>query len=120
MVLLFFILFFIIKNTYYKDIFIIKSMSKNNTNNKNLIDILKLNIGKDDRNNKENIDITVFENIYKKEMLDNLSNYYYNIDEKIVMINKYWGFKENLNEKELNAFNLKSGGLMNDWNFENF
>jgi hypothetical protein len=57
---------------------------------------------------------------YKKSVLDKLSSHNYSVDEKHQMIIELRFFEEKLNTEDIKPFNSKNGGLMNDWNFEEF
>ena len=102
-----FYLFYIIinKNTYYLS----KSMDDRQ--------------GTDERvfiNEQSVSEDQIIENFYKKELLDNLSNNNYSVDEKMKMIANWTKLEEKLGIEHISGFKVRRGGLMNDWDFEEF
>lgn len=92
-------------------------------NNHKKPEYIERNIGIDERYIiNENIEkkFKILENLYKKQLLDDLSNDDYNILEKIKKINEYSFLIENMNINDITSYKVKKGGLMNDWLFEDF
>jgi len=65
-------------------------------------------------------DEELMKNFYKKSVLDKLSSHNYSVDEKIKIIQELGFFEEKLNTENIKPFSSKNGGLMNDWDFEEF
>ena len=64
--------------------------------------------------------VKILKNIYKKELLDKLKSSKLGVNDKIDLI-RQWNHehKDQLNtEDDISTFNIKNGGLMNDWNFD--
>ena len=102
-----FYLFFVIinKNTYYHNKY------------------LEERGGTDERvfiNDKTVSEDQIIENLYKKELLDKLSNNNYSVDEKIQMIHSLRDLEEKLDIEDISGFKIRRGGLLNDWDFEQF
>ena len=79
--------------------------------------------GKDERNLTNEIIISdkeMLENFYRKELLDKLSNHNYSVDKKINMIHKWNRLEDKVQIEDISSLNMKAGGLINDWNFEQF
>ena len=94
-------------------------INKNTYYNKNLED----GLGMDERffiNDDGVSEEEIIENFCKKELLDKLTNNNYNNDEKIKMIHNWTDLEEKLDIEPISRFKMKKGGLMNDWNFEQF
>ena len=79
--------------------------------------------GTDERNLNNEIIISdkeLLENFYRKELLDKLSNHNYSVDEKISMIHKWNRLEDKLQIEDIKSSSMKAGGLMNNWEFEQF
>jgi hypothetical protein len=108
MCVLFYLFFIVInKNTYYLN----KYIDERAGNDERVLIIDEHSIS----------DKELLKNFHKKNLLDNLSNHNYSIDDKINMIQKWKFLEESLNnENDIKPFCLKNGGLFNDWEFEEF
>jgi len=102
----------------------------NNNNNDNILnknyekseDILFFFLGMDFRNcvmKEISIDV-IIENKIKYELLQNLISNNSDIYKKIDMINKIPIVMDNIQVNEIQELKMKKGGLMNDWDFEDF
>lgn len=81
--------------------------------------------GKDSRitNNEatnNELNMQIIENFYKMELLNNLKSNSYHNEDKIDMINKMPLIKTNIQTNDIKPMQIMNGGLMNDWNFEEF
>ena len=56
----------------------------------------------------------------KIELLNNLISNSYHNEHKINMINKMPIPMKNIQLNDIKSFQIMNGGLMNDWNFEEF
>ena len=111
---LFYMLFLVVNNNDYENIL--------NKNYERSEDILFFFLGMDFRNSliKEvSIDV-ITKNRLKYELLQNLISNNFDIYKKIDMINNMPIIMDNVQVNELQEFNIKKGGLMDDWNFEDF
>ena len=112
-------------NLFYMLFLIVNNNNNDNILNKNYErseDILFFFLGMDFRNSliKEvSIDV-ITKNRLKYELLQNLISNNFDIYKKIDMINNMPIIMDNVQVNELQEFNIKKGGLMDDWNFEDF
>jgi hypothetical protein len=66
-------------------------------------------------------EIQIIENFYKMELLNKLISTSYHNEEKITMLNKMPIIITNIQiNDDIKPVKLMNGGLMNDWNFEEF
>ena len=112
-------------NLFYMLFLVVNNNNNDNILNKNYErseDILFYFLGMDFRNSliKEvSIDV-IIKNRIKYELLQNLISNNSDIYKKIDMINNMPIIMDNVQVNALQEFNMKKGGLMNDWDFEDF
>ena len=120
----FFYLFFL--NVNVNDDIVSKNIINNNIINNNKYErndsILYKFQGIDGRNyiKEEVSENKILENYLKQELLINLESNDFHIYNKIDMMNKMPIIMDNIQVNELKPFQMNQGGLMNDWNFEEF